>query len=136
MRFFSLDEVLSIHAHQIAVYGGSLGIRDVGLLQSALHMPEATAFGQELHPTLHEKAAAYLFHIVRNHPFIDGNKRAGLSVCLAFLDAEGFFVGASEDDLVELVLGVARGERTKAEVSVFLSRHSRPLSDPIPEPEA
>lgn len=129
--FFSLDDVLALHAHQIETYGGSLGIRDTGLLESAINMPQATAFGEDLHPTLEEKAAAYLFHIVKNHPFVDGNKRAGLAVALAFLDVNEVWVQASEEELVELVLAVATGERTKADVAVFLQGHTpaRPSAD-------
>src|SRR5207248_2376813 len=74
-RFLTLDEVLAIHSDQVRQYGGSGGIRDVGLLSSALAMPRASFGGQYLHPSLHEMAAACLFHLVQNHPFIDGNER-------------------------------------------------------------
>jgi death-on-curing protein len=123
--YLSLDEVLAIHAHQIARYGGSLGIRDRGLLESALALPRATFSGQDLHPTLHEKAAAYLFHLVKNHPFIDGNKRVGLAVALAFVRLNGSRVRATDGELVELVLGIAEARTTKADVAVFLREHSR-----------
>jgi len=119
-EFLTLDQVLRVHAHQIATYGGSPGIRDVGLLESALAMPETTAFGEDLHPSLHEKAAAYLFHLTKNHPFIDGNKRVGLAVCLTFLALNGVWVKATEDELVGLVLGTISGERSKADIAVFL----------------
>jgi death-on-curing protein len=125
MVLFTLDDVLALHAHQVETYGGSFGIRDVGLLESAIAMPAATAFGEDLHPSLHEKAAAYLFHIVKNHPFVDGNKRVGLAVTLAFLDLNGVWVEATDDEFVELVLGVAKGESTKADVAVFLSSHAQ-----------
>jgi death-on-curing protein len=118
--FLTLDEVLRVHAHQIATYGGSPGIRDVGLLESALAMPETTAFGEDLHPTLHEKAAAYLFHLTKNHPFVDGNKRVGLAVCLTFLALNGLWVQATEDELVSLVLETISGKRSKADIAVFL----------------
>lgn len=118
--FLTLDQVLRVHAHQIAVYGGSPGIRDVGLLESALAMPEAVAFGDDLHPTLHEKAAAYLFHLTKNHPFVDGNKRVGLAVCLTFLALNDVWVHTTEDELVALVLGTVSGERSKADIAVFL----------------
>jgi death-on-curing protein len=118
--FLTLDQVLRVHSHQIATYGGSPGIRDVGLLESALAMPRATAFGEDLHPTLHEKAAAYLFHLVKNHPFIDGKKRVGLAVSLVFLELNGTSTRADHGELVALVLGVATGERSKAEIAVFL----------------
>jgi death on curing protein len=125
VSYFTLDEVLAVHAHQIARYGGALGVRDRGLLESALAMPSVTFSGQDLHATFDEKAAAYLFHLVKNHPFVDGNKRVGLAVCLAFLRLNGVRVEASDDDLVELVLGVARGRLAKAEVAVFLVGHGR-----------
>jgi death-on-curing protein len=121
--FIGLDDVLALHAHQIATYGGTLGIRDVGLLESALAMPEASAFGEQVHATKPEKAAAYLFHLVKNHPFLDGNKRVGLAVALTFLDHNGLWVEASGDDLVELVLGVATGSVSKAAVAVFFADH-------------
>lgn len=123
--FFSLDEVLAIHADQIERYGGSLGIRDRGLLESALAMPEATYAGEDLHPTLCEKAAAYLFHLVKNHPFVDGNKRVGLAVALAFMGMHDAWVDASDAELVDLVLGVAEGRISKADVAVLLARLSR-----------
>jgi death on curing protein len=122
--FLGIDEVLAIHGHQIDRYGGSPGIRDVGLLESALAMPRATFSGQDLHPTLHEKAAAYLFHLVKNHPFVDGNKRVGLAVCLVFLALNGKRIRATDDALVDLVLGVARGDRDKPEVAVFLKKRA------------
>jgi death-on-curing protein len=123
--FFTLDEVLAIHADQIERYGGSFGIRDRGLLESALAMPEATFDGHELHPTLHEKAAAYLFHLVKNHPFVDGNKRVGLAAALAFLALNDVSVVVTDDELVELVLGIAEGRKSKADVAVFLRAHER-----------
>jgi death on curing protein len=125
VTFLTLDEVLAIHADQIERYGGSLGIRDRGLLESALAMPEATFSGSELHATPDEKAAAYLFHLVKNHPFVDGNKRVGLAVALTFLALNDILVGATDDELVDLVLGVAEGRRSKADVAVFLEAHRR-----------
>jgi death on curing protein len=125
--FLTKDEVLAIHASRIARYGGTVGIRDNGLLDSALAAPRATFGGEYLHGTVHEMAAAYLFHIVQNHPFVDGNKRAGLAAALAFLALNDTWVSAPPDELVELVLGVARGEVSKSEVAVFLLRHARPF---------
>lgn len=123
--FLSLDEVLALHADQISRYGGEAGVRDLGLLKSALAMPQARFGGQWLHPTLHEMAAAYLFHLIRNHPFIDGNKRAGLVCAIAFLGLNGLELIADPDDLVELVLGVAEGRTDKAQVAVFLKANTR-----------
>jgi len=123
--FVSLDEVLALHADQISRYGGEAGVRDLALLTSALAVPQARFGGQWLHPTLHEMAAAYLFHLIRKHPFIDGNKRAGLVCAIAFLGLNGLELIADPDDLVELVLGVAEGRTDKAQVAVFLKANTR-----------
>ncbi len=122
--FLTLDEVLALHTHFIARYGGADGVRDFGMLESALSMPVAGFDGVLLHPTLHEQAAAYLFHLVKNHPFIDGNKRAALGTALVFLELNGFAVEASEDELVRLTIGAADGTVSKSEVAVFLRAHS------------
>src|SRR5438445_8861014 len=123
-QFLELDDVLAIHAESIRRFGGSPGLRDAALLESALAMPRATMFGELLHPTVHEQAAAYWFHLVKNHPFVDGNKRVGLGVCLAFLRLNQVRIRATDDELVELVLEVIAGDRSKAEISVFLKARS------------
>ena len=86
--FLTLDEVLGIHADQIRVYGGASGIRDLALLRSAIAMPATTFDGEYLHPSVFEMAAAYLFHVARNHPFVDWNKRTALMCALVFLGLE------------------------------------------------
>jgi death-on-curing protein len=120
--FLSLSEVFEIHQDQISRYGGSVGIRDLDLLKSALGTPAATYGGEFLHADIFEMAAAYLFHIVKNHPFVDGNKRTGTVAALVFLELNGHSFHASEDDLAEAVLDVARGIMDKAAVAVFLRR--------------
>lgn len=124
--FLSLAEVLEIHQDQVTRYGGASGVRDIELLKSALGMPSATYGGQFLHTDIYEMAAAYLFHLVKNHPFIDGNKRVGAVTALIFLYLNGLDFDASEDDLAEMVLAVARGDIDKAEVAVFIRHHTRP----------
>jgi death on curing protein len=124
--FPSLSEVLEIHQDQVARYGGATGIRDIELLKSALGMPPATYGGQFLHTNIYEMAAAYLFHLVKNHPFIDGNKRVGAVTALIFFYLNGFDFDAPEDDFAEMVLAVARGDIDKADVAVFIRRHTRP----------
>ena len=121
--FLTLDEVLGIHADQIRRYGGCPGLRDLGLLQSARGVPEMTFAGEFLHGTVFEMAAAYLFHLARNHPFVDGNKRSVLMSTLVFLGLNGQRLDAEPGALYELVDGVAAGSGDKAEVSVFLRRH-------------
>jgi death-on-curing protein len=124
--FLSLAEVLEIHQDQVARYGGASGIRDMELLKSALGMPPATYGGQFLHTDIYEMAAAYLFHLVRNHPFVDGNKRVGAVAAFVFLTLNGFNLDAPEDDFAEMVLAVARSELDKADVAVFIRRFTRP----------
>lgn len=123
--FLTLDEVLALHADQIERYGGALGIRSIGMLESALAMPQATFNGQFLHATLPEMAAAHLFHIVQNHPFVDGNKRAGLIVTIAFLGLNDWQLHAEADELTELVMGVASSGVSKAQIAVFLEGRVR-----------
>ena len=124
--FLGLDEVIEIHRDQVARYGGRPGIRDMALLQSAVAAPQAGLADRYLHADLFEMAAAYLFHIVRNHPFVDGNKRVGAVAALVFLALNGVEVKVSNDALVAEVLAVARGEFGKAEVAAFLRGRSRP----------
>jgi death on curing protein len=125
--FLTLDEVLALHADQIERYRGSPGVRDLGLLESALATPRASFGGEYLHGSLPEMAAAYLFHLVRNHPFMDGNKRAGLAVALAFLGLNGLWLEADPDELAALVVSVAEGKTTKAELAEFLRQHVEAL---------
>ena len=90
LEFLELDDVLAIHAESIRRFGGGTGLRDSGLLESALAMPRATMFGELLHQTIHEQAAAYLFHLVKNHPFVDGNKRVAFFATDVFLRLNGW----------------------------------------------
>lgn len=124
--FLELEEVLEIHKDQIQRYGGSAGIRDMGLLQSALAMPQAGSGGQYFHADLFEMAAAYLFHLASNHPFVDGNKRVALAAALTFLAMNGVAVGAGSGDAIEkLVLSIASGKGTKADAAGFFRDHAR-----------
>ncbi len=122
MRFLTLAEVLEIHRDQIMRYGGTAGIRDVGLLESALGVPSMTYDGVFLHAGICEMAAAYLFHLASNHPFLDGNKRVGAVSALVFLAMNNYGFRASETDFADMVLAVARGECGKAGVTEFIRR--------------
>jgi death on curing protein len=123
ITFLGLDEVVRIHWDQVNLTGGSQGIRDLELLKSAIAVPGATFGGDFLHSDLFEMAAAYLFHIVKNHPFVDGNKRTGAVAALLFLQLNGIRVEGDEDELAALVWSVARGDSEKPEVADFLRRH-------------
>jgi death-on-curing protein len=122
--FVTEDEVVAIQADQVARYGGETGLRDIGLLRSAIAQPEASFGGQWLHPDLASMAGAYLFHLVQNHPFVDGNKRVGLMTALYFLALNGEPVRPIDHDaLTDLVLGVASGAVAKDQVAAFLRGH-------------
>jgi death-on-curing protein len=120
LTFLNLGEVLEIHRDQIVRYGGLPGLRDLDLLKSAVAMSQATFDGTFLHTDIFEMAAAYLFHIVGNHPFLDGNKRVGTAACLVFLELNGYEFTAPEKELAEIVFALARGEVSKADIAIFV----------------
>ena len=117
--FLDLDHVLRTHRSVIAEYGGAEGVRDAGLLHSAVAMPQASFGGEYLHKDLFEMAAAYLYHIVQNHPFLDGNKRTGAATAIIFLAINGVELRADEDGLVALTLEVAQGLAGKQRIAEF-----------------
>lgn len=120
--FLSLDEVLAIHGDQIQRYGGAAGIRDMAALQSAIAMPAVGIGESYVHEDLPAMAGAYLFHIVRNHPFVDGNKRVGAVAALVFLDLNGVTLALDETPFEALVMDVVGGQQDKAAVITFLRR--------------
>ena len=121
IRFLGLEEILALHANQIGRYGGSAGVRDLGLLESAVAVPESSFGGGYLHGSLPEMAAANLFHLAQNHALVDGNKRVAAAAMIMFVYLNDHDLQCDEDELVELTLGVAKGTTTKAEVAVFLA---------------
>ena len=123
--FLGLDEALEIHRDQIERYGGSAGVRDMALLQSSLAMPRAGSGGQYFHTDLHEMAAAYLFHVVKNHPFVDGNKRVGAMAAFVFLELNDLRLEVSEPAFEKRVLSVAEGKSDKATVAAFFRKHAK-----------
>ncbi len=127
IQFLDFDQVLEIHQSQLDLHGGSAGLRDEGLLRSALSQPEASFGGKWLHAGLHEMASAYLFSLVGNHPFVDGNKRVGTVAAVVFLRMNGVIMEADQDAYADLVLAVASGKATRDDVVIFLRAHSRPL---------
>jgi len=126
IHFLDLDDLLETHAQQIANYGGSDGLRDMNLLASALAQPEASFGGSYLHADLYEMAAAYLFHIVSNHPFIDGNKRVGLEAALIFLEINGVELIADDQELVDITLATATSQISKDAIAEFFRSHAQP----------
>ena len=118
-RFLNVERVLRLHSDLIAHYWGTPGVRDTGLLVSAISQPMAMFGGEFLHADLFEMAAAYLFHIVSNHPFLDGNKRTGAAAAVVFLALNDVELAADEAGLVGITLGVATGATKKAQVAEF-----------------
>jgi death-on-curing protein len=109
---------------QLAAHGGSAGVRDPGLLESALTRPKNIWAYSESAPSLPTLGAAYAFGISANHPFVDGNKRTALVVSFAFLDVNGLEVTASQEDAFLTILGLAAGEITEAQLAVWFAEHS------------
>jgi death on curing protein len=112
-KFISKSLALRIHQRQVEKFGGSQGIRDNGLLESALAQPQSAFGGQLLHPTLHEQAAAYLYHLAKNHPFIDGNKRTAYAVMETFLRLNGYTLDLDNEEAYQMVLDVAQSQLEK-----------------------
>jgi len=120
-----VDAVVA-HDLQLAAHGGSTGIRDSGLLESALARPKNILAYTESTPSLPALAAAYAFGISSNHPFVDGNKRTALVVSFAFLDVNGIEVTATQEDAFLTILGLAAGEITEAELALWFAEHTVP----------
>jgi death-on-curing protein len=127
--FLSLEEVLEIHQQQIEYYGGTAGVRDLSLLESAIAQPQATFSTEFLHASMPAMAAAYLFHICRNHPFVDGNKRVAANAAITFLLMNDWEPTFSEDELVDAVLAVASSSMTKESLVQFFETHCIPGVD-------
>lgn len=110
-EFISKADVLAIHKRQIEKFGGLDGVRDEGLLDSALAQPQATFFGELLHSTIPTQAAAYLYHLAKNHPFLDANKRTAFATTIAFLGINGYELNMAEEEAYIMVMQVvSRGD--------------------------
>lgn len=126
VHFLSIARVLRIHRSSIEAYGGDPAVRDMGLLESALAQPRAAFGGQYLHSDVQAMAAAFLFHIVPNHPFVDGNKRTGAGAAFIFLRMNDLKVTAPEDEFTDITLNVAQGKPSKESVAEFFRKYTRP----------
>lgn len=119
--FLAISDAVEVCTEQIDLYGGGgVVLRDTGLLESAMEAPRAGIDGAYFHSDLFSMAAAYLFHIVRNHPFINGNKRTALACAYLFLAINGFAIECENDELTNMVLAAARGELDKEDIAAFL----------------
>lgn len=120
--FLTLAEVIDVHADQSTRYGGQHGVRDFGLLESALAQPESSFAGEWLHRDFYEMASAYAYHLSQNHPFIDGNKRTALACALIFLKLNGVLIRDPKGRLKDAVLTIASGKMPKAEFAQLLRK--------------
>jgi death-on-curing protein len=120
--FLTLAEVIDIHGNQMRLYGGLPGIRDINLLSSAIAMPHASFHGEYLHNDIYEMAAAYAFHISKNHPFVDGNKRTALVSALVFLELHGISISDPQGKLYDAMLDLSTGKLNKSEFAGILRK--------------
>jgi death-on-curing protein len=124
VHFIPDDLALTIHADLLQRYGGSPGVRDRSLLESALAQPKMTVGGKYLHKTLFENASTYGFHVCKNHPFIDGNKRVAFVLMDLFLQKNGCEIVAQEEESYSMMMSLASGKLTKAQLASWLKEHS------------
>lgn len=122
-RFVTIEQVRRLHAYAIEDQGGDPAIRDIGLLESALAQPRQQFDGAYLHPTIPSMAAAYGFHICKNHPFIDGNKRAATTAMIKFLADNGWSFDATADEAEPVILELAAGSLSKEGLTAWLEKH-------------
>lgn len=119
--FLTLAEVLLIHKEQIERFGGTHGVRDIGLAESAIAMPQAGFGGEYLHASVFEMAAAYAYHIAENQPFLDGNKRTALAAALVFLDMNGIVIEDPKGRLYEAMIKLGTRKLDKRGPAKLLS---------------
>lgn len=122
--FLTLAEVKIIHIDQIRKYGGIHGIRDINLLDSAINYPKATFDQYYIHSDIYHMAAAYAFSIIKNHPFLDGNKRTGLIVALLFLDYNDITLNVSQEELYNIAMQIAESKIIEKEIALFFKNKS------------
>ena len=123
-RFLNTNNVIDIQNYQIRHFGGDPGLRDKALLESAIGGIQLTFGGQYLYPDIYSQAAAYLYHIFKNHPFVDGNKRAGAMAAVVFLELNGYHFNAPPDVFANLVIDVASGKTLKNEIAEFFKKYA------------
>ena len=123
MRVLSKRQILMLHSMMFAQSVGADGLRDEGLLESAINTPLQTFGGQELYPTVLEKAARLGYGLIHNHPFLDGNKRIGTHAMLVFLDINNITLSYEDDDLIAAILRVASGEMDDSQLLEWLKTH-------------
>lgn len=123
MKTLSKRQVLLLHSSLIEAFGCSDGVRDEGLLESALAAPFQTFGGEPVYPSMQSKAAQLGFGLIRNHPFVDGNKRVGAHVMLVFLELNGIVLHYEQQELIDIILSVASGEIDRKGLLQWILEH-------------
>jgi len=124
IKFLTFEEVKKIQINQINRYGGLHGLRDEKLLDSAINYPQATFGKKYLHPDIYHMASSYMYAIIKNHPFLDGNKRTGFIVGIIFLAYNNIFIDAQEDELFDLAIAMTQSKITESEAATFFKQKS------------
>lgn len=125
MKYLTVADVLLLHNFVIDEFGGSHGLRDLGLLESAIMRPQATFDGIDLYKTIYDKAAALVHSLLMNHQFVDGNKRTAMFSVMTFLELNGFLFNASQKEVVVYALYIENSQPAIEEISVWLKNHSK-----------
>lgn len=124
IKYISLDEVIAIHDNMVSLYGGSHGIRDLGLVESAISRPKATFGGQDLYPDIFTKAAALFHSLMFNHAFVDGNKRTTISTTARFLSLNGYQLTVTDREFVDFPLKVENNHLPLEEIAAWLKKNT------------
>lgn len=126
MKYLTIEEVLAIHLQMVNIFGGSHGIRDFGLLHSAISRSQASFAGKDLYPTVFDKTATILHSLLLNHPFLDGNKRTAYTSCARFLFNNGYKLVASHKKIVSFTMNIENKKPSLESISTWLKKHSVP----------
>ena len=127
MKYLTAEQILFLHARLVAETGGSHGVRDLSLLFSAAGRPQASFDDQDLYPDLFAKAGALMDSLIRNHPFLDGNKRTGVAAAALFLRINGYWLDTTNAELEKFTLEVTNSQHTMEEIVVWLQAHARAI---------
>lgn len=127
MKYLSLEEIVQAQTILLKKYGGDPGIRDQGLLESAVHRPQATVFGKEAYPSLFDKAAVICQSLLMNHAFVDGNKRAAFAACHLMLLINGWNLTASPKETYDFLIKAIKDDTNWQEISAWLKKNSKKL---------
>ena len=126
MRYLTIDEIFAIHDRAIREYGGSPELMNLGHLEATLAAPRQTMFSEELYPDVFSKAAILFYLLIKNHPFLDGNKRTAFLALMRFLNINGYTLSATNDELYQFTIDVASSILTKEEVEMWIRGKTEP----------